>query len=575
MKLIIGIGGTGIRAAHTALHLLASDVYKSKEVKEVVHFIALDKDTNNGNAQDAGETHAYFQGASAFVPQLASHTFKWKDIKLDDKEGGYLRSLAGQGVGPGEKKMPEKLNRRFKETNDPLLLNWLFSTEDQEASLEDGFKQKPAIGALYFETVRENFCVDALYPIFGSLQTNEQLHVFLYGSLFGGTGAALIYQVAKCIRDTSKLPRYNFPERVCIGGAMMLPYFMLPLLDKDEFERRKRDNKFRLQTKDLIPIAQTALASYNAMDINELVRTKENEAEAGQGNVVFDALYPLGLYPQCNNISDSDEGVRNTDNLAATTKNYQSGGGQQKGRPTLVDLLAAQAMCHFFSMADTHRPSKPTGDLLLPGEVATSNLFITRFSNDCELNSIGWGNLPDGEVLRRQLLVMLKFSLYITTYLAPRYELAKKKEKTEYTAYLDRDYAKGRNGKNLEIAGKALESVFHYAVRFMEFLLTVATTNNGSVGNLACALLDTDNLKLAIDGVKAFYDEDKRPSQAPEYYSDLAKPFNRDNSGLCNPTENGPLETNAEAQAQGYDGETIFNLVSKQKQAAAQLYPAI
>jgi len=560
MKLIIGIGGTGIRVAHTALHLLASGVYKSKET---VHFIALDKDTNNGNASKAESAHSFYKKATVYVSQIDSRIDAlWQDIKLDDKEGGYLSSLGGQGSGTTQEKMPEKLNRRFKETNDSLLLNWLFSEEDQDISLEDGFKQKPAVGALYFETIIRKFKDRVLTPIFDSLPANEQLHVFLCGSLFGGTGAALIYQVAKCIRDISKSDLYTCAPRVCIGGAMMLPYFMLPLLDSKEINRREEHNEFRLQTRDLIPIAQTALASYSAMDINKLVRTKENATETSKGDVAFDALYPLGLYPPCNNISDYDEGVRNTKSREATERNYQSGGGQQKSRPTLTDLLAAQAACHFFTLADTHRPNDEN-DALMPKEDKTSNLFITRFGNSNKLTAICWDNLPNGAELRKRLLVTLKFSLYVTTYLAPLHVLAKKKGKTEYLSYLDKEYS-GEKGqtKSLESADNALKDVFNYALQFIEFIYNVAATNDGNVGSLVCELLDTDNLKLVLDGVKGFYEKGKRVSEKPEYYLGLAeKPFNKENSGLCNPTGNGPAATDAEC----YDAETIFDLVSKEK----------
>jgi hypothetical protein len=487
VKIIIGIGGTGIRIAGACVHLLAANAY---ETDEEVLVLKVDKDTNNGNKTETdGILNAYIAARDAIKTQKQP-MFKANLTVLDWTLDKTLGERENQSI-----------DERFHEPNDDRLKDLLFHPHDQTRGLKDGFEQRPTIGALYFEEFKDGLKEDNVLGRMVTVLRNNQdqaVSVYICGSLFGGTGASLCINIAKYIRNYAK--ENMLPDnRIYIAGALMLPYFAIPTLDDQDLAERKSRGVFALQSQDLLGITRTALDSYDAIGIHTLVRTDQNTADFAQFKVIFDAIYPIGYDPKCDNIPPEK------------TERFVKGGANQKSNFSLCELLAAQGMCHFFRLADSQKQTaeRSAAEKLIPPN-QESNVFVVRFGNQAQgqLESIGWENLPDGKDLRNCLLAMMKYALYVTTYLAPRHLQASKKAKAEYLNKLEKVWQKpkeqGKKGsnpdQNINAAENQLQDEFSYCQKYLEFLLQTAKTNNG--GNaVICSLFDAQNLQKVYNTI--------------------------------------------------------------------------
>jgi len=269
-------------------------------------------------------------------------------------------------------------------------------------------------------------------------------------------------------------------DDVFVGGAFMEPYFMIPPLTKS-FEEKKAAGDFRLRTDDLIPATQKALAYYAT--IPNLYATESNFDNSGEDHFIFDALYPLGLYPLCNNIKksgDLDEG------------DFVKGQDAQRSLYSLADMLAALALCDFLSRAAKGqaaiKPTKNTHNLM-----NTKLKHLAKNPSTYEITPFAWDNLPNSAEVKERLIAMAKFAIYTTSYLCPEY----------FEAVVDEDNSgirKSELGRQIKRLHKSVDdqetikAVFTQAKQFLDFIRDVAATNAGNGKSRLTELFDVDGL---------------------------------------------------------------------------------
>ena len=182
----------------------------------------------------------------------------------------------------------------------------LFSKSERLLELDEGFRQRPALGAAV--TLQGLQSASGLWQeLLNALRSvghGQSVRVFLIASIFGGTGAAGFPTVARLLRD--RIEHDGLSERVKLGGALLLPYFSFPPPPEGGPAIRPDSAAFMMQ-------ARGALEYYARL----------------QSEQVFDQLYVLGNDP------------------LISLDTYSDGGVKQVNPPLITELVAALAAIDF------------------------------------------------------------------------------------------------------------------------------------------------------------------------------------------------------------------------------------
>jgi hypothetical protein len=382
--IIFDIGGTGARCAAAGLCALTAGAagLLPKLGNQVVHW-HVDKDETNGTAIRSKTIIESYQ--------------KWAR-QLGTEAGAYEVTYKRWNINTAVTNPNAKLKATFTAGGNQRLMNTLFGVDDQKRELANGFEQRPALGALYFERIKDQLDSELSLVLNDAKSKSGLDAIFIFGSVFGGSGAAMIHNLAKYVRQYVNDKGWG---GVRIGAALLLPYFEIPPLDDAQIAKRIDDGVLALQTENLIPAAQKALHYYAGIE--------KFVARPGSDDYHFDAFYPIGLHPLCNNIAPS---------VRLTAAHYHEGKSVQESAFTVTDLLAAQAMCDFLRKAND--------DALAPDD-DFANIFVAVLGGD-PFKPLDWDHLPNKDFLRKQLLTMMKFSLFITTFVYPEFKARLGKE---------------------------------------------------------------------------------------------------------------------------------------------------
>ncbi|MBI1925183.1 hypothetical protein HYR99_13155, partial [Candidatus Poribacteria bacterium] len=307
---VIGIGGTGAKCIEALTHLCAAGMMPGAEkmpdgtLSPPVKLYALfvDPDKANGNLERARTT--------------LDHYVDCKQLKLGNTN--FLKTEIVRPKpdvwSPFDDGSPSRLDHFFKyydlETTHPAaahLFDVLYSPAEKNTQLDQGFRGHPSIGAAVmaktiqlgqdepWKTFREQLGNDT--------KVSGGAKIFLFGSVFGGTGASGLPTIARLIRDEKEIAQTNLR----LGGALVLPYFSFTGSTK---ELKASSENFLMNTK-------VALKYYNP------------ERMSG----IYNAVYLFG-----------DESPSPVD--------FHIGSGDQKNEPHFIELYAALAAIDFFKSQD-------------------------------------------------------------------------------------------------------------------------------------------------------------------------------------------------------------------------------
>ncbi|MFA4827828.1 MAG: tubulin-like doman-containing protein [Thermodesulfovibrionales bacterium] len=353
----IGIGGTGAKCIEALIHLSAAGLMPKGEL----YVLFVDPDKGNGNIDRAAITLQRYIDLKRI--QLGAVDFLKTNI-----------SEAKPNVwSPFENEAQPTLDKFFqynelRESNKAAthLFDVLYSPSEKATTLEKGFRGHPSIGAAVMaETVR----LGQGEPwgtfrnrIIQDIRGGTGARIFLFGSIFGGTGASGFPTIATLIRkELAELQQnnQNVPqqENMKLGGMLAMPYFSF-LYESQDTEMKAKSENFLINT-------HTGLKYYYH-------KTYSN---------IYDAIYSCG-----------DE----TQSLVSTAS---LGGNTQKNEPHFVELYAALSAITFFSEKD------PSG----------FNLIARK-----QLNQLDWIDLPDGKVgtaIKQKIGQLTRFAFsYLSVY---------------------------------------------------------------------------------------------------------------------------------------------------------------
>lgn len=245
------IGGTGARCLESLIYLCAMGMGPAK-----LHPIIVDPDSGNGNGNRTIKLINTYKDIRSRLPhksQPGSLFYTEIDFQLTDKQTDNKQvipnifnpnsCLNGDSVN-----LAEYLNYNTMpvDSEERRLVDLLFSQDELSMDMKCGYRGIPSIGSVLMTSVEESSSWAALITDLGS---NNENRVFIFASVFGGTGASGYPVISRLLRNNAKSST--------LGGALLLPYFKLPdpvnlFTERPDLKNEKilpRSNSFLMNTK--------------------------------------------------------------------------------------------------------------------------------------------------------------------------------------------------------------------------------------------------------------------------------------------------------------------------------------
>ena len=341
-NLILGLGGTGAKIVESFVHLCAAGLGPAEAG---VAFI--DQDKSNGNTHRARTALAAFAAAQrALRGPGGRHSGPPCDLfrtRLDPyPDETRVESCHWVPQRERDVELAKLIDYNLQPDRVQGLARAFFhEREELRMPLNEGYRGRPHVGSAAFLT---HTAADGFR---GSLEdvvrhASEEVRVFLCGSVFGGTGAAILPTLARQLRHVAG--ETGRPLRT--AGALMLPYFT--------FGPGEDRNANTAIGHELLLQSQSALSFYR----HEMER---DDARS------FDELYLVGWSPPIE------------------LNYHEAGGGPQANPPLAPELFGALAAARFFRRDDDG--GSGGGDR---GDRGPRLHVIAR----AEPNSLDWADLP-------------------------------------------------------------------------------------------------------------------------------------------------------------------------------------
>ncbi|MDR3357207.1 MAG: hypothetical protein LBO04_08510 [Spirochaetaceae bacterium] len=200
---IIGIGGTGHKLAAACVHLAACGAFKG--IIDGIRIACIDADSANGNLAETQELVSSYGKFYKALNQASG--LNLVDIQMFPFVRLYEDSQTS-------------LNETFKMAGFPddteRLARFLYTEDEIKTEFDMGFYGHTSIGTLIVKKILEN---DPGWDSFLKGITGGDV-VFLFGSIFGGTGASVIPVV---LGKLSEMKKINF--RMRYAALLLMPYF--------------------------------------------------------------------------------------------------------------------------------------------------------------------------------------------------------------------------------------------------------------------------------------------------------------------------------------------------------------
>jgi hypothetical protein len=299
---IIGIGGTGTKCVEAVAKLASVGLFTDQPIKTMF----IDADETNGNLERARSSLNIYEKCYKLVSGGDKQPCPWMRTKIESFD--LWSPFTGENLN---KELKSFFNYNTIKQNQPALGNLfdvLYTKDEQEVSLDVGFRGRPAIGAAVMSRVDlENLDGEPWGTFIKNIQADvasgKAPKVFLCGSIFGGTGASGLPTIGRLIAN--KLKNINVKERIKIGCLFLLPYFgFSPPPGEDTDGVYARSEQFLLNT-------EAALRYY-----------------VTQARETFDTVYLLG-------------------NENFSRVKFSIGKNSQRNEPHFLEVYAGLAARHF------------------------------------------------------------------------------------------------------------------------------------------------------------------------------------------------------------------------------------
>ncbi|TWR26794.1 hypothetical protein FPZ42_07080 [Mucilaginibacter achroorhodeus] len=331
---VIAVGGTGMRCLESFVHLCAIGMLDSREVE----VLTLDTDQTNGNKGKVEELIRLYNRIKSSDSQEGGTPNA--DTFFSAKLNLYRFFTNYSGRGRENYKDLVKLSTGSPEQQrDNKLLSDLFldHASVQEFSLAHGYRAQTHLGSMLIyhgiiEAARNILKGTNVLPQERELEhfisklelAGESARVFVFGSVFGGTGASAIPVIPKALKDFVSV-RSNGASSIDLsktkfGATLLTEYFTF----------RKPDEKQKGSKEDSV----IADASFFPLNSQAALQFYQSDTTVQRS---YKLLYHIG-WPVESRHADEGAGVGKT----------ITGGAEQKNACHITELIAACAAYDFF-----------------------------------------------------------------------------------------------------------------------------------------------------------------------------------------------------------------------------------
>lgn len=331
---LIGIGGTGMRCLEAFVHTCAVGMYDDTEV----NMLALDTDEHNGNfrrLRDVVDCYNAINGGSS--NDIRSNTFFSAKINYNEFSPGYS---AARDTGTFSAIADYATAASH---NDPArdVMDLFMDPDVMNMNLEHGYRAQTQMGSMlmYHAIIkgawearnnRTSAARNDLQRFLSELNASRNAPVFIFGSVFGGTGASSIPILPLAFKRAASILFDSNADVVAnnyFGTIILTNYFKFDINSTSEKVVAKSEN-FAINS-------QAALMFYDG----------DNTVQQ-----TYRKMYLLGR---------SETESRDVLTAAGSTSQGSTGGEKQENPADYIELIAALAAYDFFKEASKDQPFGP------------------------------------------------------------------------------------------------------------------------------------------------------------------------------------------------------------------------
>ena len=352
---VIAIGGTGMRCAESLVHLCAMGMFDDTQI----NLLALDTDSKNGNlARLTNLCNKYNRITEDRGDGVSADTLFSAKINLFSFSPNYSRGTDFNGksdYGNAMSAIHDEDGVKWKESD---LVDLFLSQEMRKMDLQHGYRAQTQMGSMLMYhaiiqaaynaktgTVKDDEGGKLLAKYIENLMNNPGSKVFMFGSVFGGTGASSIPILPRALQKAAQIlsreGEGDVLSKNLFGTVMLTNYFSFDS-PKNQGDVVATSDKFALNS-------QAALFFYHN---DKTVRH------------TYKRLYLIGR--------EAPRNVTKGDAQSLT------GGEGQCNPEDYIELLAASAAYDFYKAAQQHQ-QKP----LFGPEGETFYRTLSSDENDC------------------------------------------------------------------------------------------------------------------------------------------------------------------------------------------------
>jgi hypothetical protein len=356
---VIAVGGTGMRCLESFVHLCAIGVFDSQEIE----VLTLDTDQANGNKGRAEELlRLYNRVKSSDTSEGGTPN---ADTFFSAKLNLYRFFTNYSGKGRENYKNIARLSTGSPvQQRDNKLLSDLFldSQTVQEFNLAHGYRSQTHLGSLLMyhavteaarniaagtQVQQQERELDEFVARLG--KAGENARVFVFGSVFGGTGASSIPIIPKALKDFVYVRSAGKSSldlsKTKFGATLLTEYFTF----------RKPDERQRAAKEDSV-IADSSFFPLNSQAALQFYQTDPTVKKS------YKLLYHIGWPVESRKADEGQEQGRTI-----------TGGAEQKNACHITELVSACAAYDFFTRGSLQEFTE--ADYLYKGVSFKNNAF--------------------------------------------------------------------------------------------------------------------------------------------------------------------------------------------------------
>lgn len=315
---LIGIGGTGMRCLESFVHLCAMGMFDD----HTVNMLALDTDRLNGNftrLKELIEPYQALNGGAFKSNTLFSARIDYRQFSpAYDGNNVTFNSISDYSSASTTQHGEEV---KYKESD---IADLFLDPDVRDMQLEHGYRAQTQMGSMLmyhaileeaYKTKRSEYKSE-LRPFIQKLNESKGNQVFIFGSVFGGTGASSIPIIPRAFQKAAEIMFGDQAEvlnRNFYGSVVLTNYFSFGIQNQDKIVATS--DKFALNS-------QAALMFYCSD------KSIEN---------TYKRLYLLGR-----------EKMKPLPNESKT----DTGGKNQRNPVDYIELMSAFAAYDFFKVCD-------------------------------------------------------------------------------------------------------------------------------------------------------------------------------------------------------------------------------